>query len=100
VARPQPGENPATIHSLERDATAARGAGFTGPVVGLAAQRQGPLEVASMQKGKDMHLARLLRPLAVAGLTAITILAPAAANATPHLLQGRCRRPPPGAGAR
>jgi hypothetical protein len=37
-----------------------------------------------MQKGKDMHLARLLRPLAVAGLSAITILAPAAANATPQ----------------
>jgi hypothetical protein len=41
-----------------------------------------------MQKGKDMHLARLLRPLAVAGLSAITMLAPAAANATPQATAG------------
>jgi hypothetical protein len=31
-----------------------------------------------------MHLARLLRPLAVAGLSAVTILAPATANAAPQ----------------
>jgi hypothetical protein len=37
-----------------------------------------------MQKGNEMHLARLLRPLAVAGLSAITVLAPAAANAAPQ----------------
>jgi hypothetical protein len=35
-----------------------------------------------MQKGKDMHLARLMRPLAVATIAAVAVLTGVAANAT------------------